>query len=250
MPAAIPARSMEGSHLADAAARSVYIVLVAVMIAIVLLGFWPFYSALLSGGTGAHWIVYVHAAVFSGWMVLLATQVVLVHRRRLGTHQRLGRVGIPYGLLVLVLGLAVTIAAPVQHVIAGRSTLDEAAGFLILPLGDMLLFGGFFAAGLHFRRRKELHKRLMILATIALLFAPAARIGGDVGPWAILAVWLLPLALAMIHDALVRRRVERVYLIGAAILLVAFARIGLMESELWLVVGRRLLSPWLPVGTE
>jgi hypothetical protein len=229
-------------------ARGVYIGLVVVMTGIVLLGFWPFYSALFSGGTGGHWIVQLHAAVFSGWMLLLFTQVVLVFRRRTDMHQRVGRMGIYYGVLVLVMGLLITFAAPVQHVTGGRSTVDEAAGFLILPLGDMLLFGGFFAAGAAYRHRKELHKRLMLMATIALLFAPAARIGGDVGPLMVLAIWLLPLGLALAHDALLRRRIERVYLLGTAVLLVASARINLMESETWLVIGRRLLAPWLPAA--
>lgn len=248
MRTAVPPLQMEAGGLASLVARSAHIVIVSVMTIIVLLGFWPFYSSLLRGGTGAHWIIYLHAAVFSGWMVLLATQVVLVFRRRVGMHQRLGRAGIFYGFVVLVLGLVITVAAPIQHVIAGRSTLDEAAGFLILPLGDMLLFGGFFAAGIVYRKKKELHKRLMVLATMALLFAPAARIGGDMGPWAVLLIWLLPLGLAVAHDAVFQRRVERVYVFGAAVLLVAFARIGLMESEMWLGVGRQLLRPWLPAA--
>jgi hypothetical protein len=248
MRTAVPPLQIEDSGLASLVARSAHIVIVAVMTIIVLLGFWPFYSSLFGGGTGAHWIVYLHAAVFSGWMVLLSTQIVLVFRRRVGMHQRLGRAGIFYGFLVLVLGLVITVAAPIQHVIAGRWTLDEAAGFLILPLGDMLLFGGFFAAGIVYRKKKELHKRLMVLATIALLFAPAARIGGDIGPWAMLLIWLLPLGLAVAHDAVFRRRIERVYVFGAAVLLVAFARIGLMESEMWLGVGRQLLRLWLPTA--
>ncbi len=51
----------------------------------------------------------------------------------------------------------------------------HAAGFLVLPIGDMILFGGFFAAGIAGRRRRELHTRLMLLATVALLFAPTNR---------------------------------------------------------------------------
>lgn len=215
------------------------------MTVIVLRGFWPFYSALPRGGTGAHWIIYLHAAVFSGWMALLFIQVVLVVRRRVGLHQRLGRAGLYYGLLVLVLGLAVTIVAPARSVASGRSTLDEAAGFLILPIGDMVLFAAFFGAGMAFRRRKELHKRLMLLATTALLFAPAARIPAGDSPWLILPIWLLPLGLALGHDALSERRVAPVYLVGLAVLLAAFSRIFLVESEIWLVVGRWLLTPFV-----
>jgi hypothetical protein len=246
MSGAAPALPLDGGSLEAFVRRGFYTALVVLMTGIVVLGFWPFYAGLFTGGPSAHWIIYLHAAVFSGWMVLLFVQVVLVLRRRVAVHQRLGRAGIYYGVLMLVLGLIITIAAPAMNVANGRSSLDEAAGFLVLPLGDMLMFGAFFGAGVAYRRNKELHKRLMLLATIALLFAPAARAGADAGMLAVLGIWLLPLALAMAWDAYTRRRVEPVYIAGVVVFLAAFARIGLMESELWLPIGRWLLSPFIP----
>jgi hypothetical protein len=246
MDGAAPALPLESSRHVSLPMRWFYTVLVLVMTGIVVIGFWPFWAGLFTGGTGAHWIIYVHAAVFSGWMVLLFVQVILVARRRVAVHQRLGRAGIYYGFVVLLLGLIITFASPAMNVAAGRASLDEAAGFLILPLGDMLLFGAFFGAGVAYRRKKELHKRLMVLATIALLFAPAARAGGDSGMLAVLAIWLLPLALAVTYDLYSRRRVERVYVVGLLVFLVAFGRVVLMESELWLPIGRWLLLPFIP----
>lgn len=217
------------------------------MTGVVLAGFWPFYAGLLSAGGRAHGVIYLHAAVFSGWMVLLLAQVVLIYRRRVAAHQRLGRLGIYYGLLVLLMGLTVTFAAPVLGVQQGTRTIDEAAGSLLLPLGDMVLFAGFFGAGIVYRRTKVLHSRLMLLATVALLFAPAARLGR--GLVEILLVWLFPLALAIGYDAVTRRRVEPVYLVGLAVLLAAFARIALVESEAWLVVGRRIMLALLAASS-
>jgi hypothetical protein len=46
---------------------------------------------------------------------------------------------------------------------------------VIIPLGDMVLFAGFFIPAVIYRRRPEIHKRLMLLATTALLFAAAGR---------------------------------------------------------------------------
>jgi len=218
--------------------------LVAVMMAIVLAGFWPYFSALPSGPK-AHWIIHVHAAVFSGWMLLYLAQVWLVYRRRVRAHQALGRFGIYYGILVLLFGVFVTFAAPVLNVQEGRSTLDEAAGFLVLPIGDMLLFGGFFAAGIAWRRQRDVHKRLMLLATVALLFAPAARFAGAGGVPAILLLWLTPVALAIVHDVVTVRRVDRIYIVGLAVFLVAVTRVGLMESEYWLPTGRAIIQMFL-----
>lgn len=227
--------------------RSEYVVAVVAMTIVVLLGFWPFYAALIRGGSGAHWIIYLHAAVYTGWLVLLLTQVLLVARRRTQTHQRLGQYGAYYGVVVLLMGLVVTFAAPALNVAAGRSTVDEAASFLILPLGDMLLFGAFFGAGIATRRRPAIHRQWMILASTALIFPGAARFGDPYGLAVIVAIWLLPLGLLMTHEQVTRRRVGRVYLIGAAILLVALARLGIMDSEAWRTIGRALLEPFLRI---
>jgi hypothetical protein len=222
-------------------ARGLYLGVVVVMNAVVVLGFWPFYAGLVTGGPASHWVIYLHAAVFSGWMVLLLAQTGLVFARRVRAHRQLGMAGLYYGLVVLVMGLVVSFVAPVINVTSGRSTFDENARFLILPLGDMLLFGGFFWAGMAYRRDKEWHKRLMLLATTALLFAPAARIGDPSLPL-VLLIWLFPLGLAIAYDAFVGRRVHRVYVVGLAVLLIASVRVPLMESEAWLVVGRSLLG--------
>jgi hypothetical protein len=239
---ASPARAVRPAPAG--AARAFNLGLVAVMMAIVLAGFWPYFAALPSG-TSAPWIIHVHAAVFSGWMLLYLAQVALVYRRQVRTHQALGRFGIYYGVLVLLFGVVVTFAAPVLNVQAGRMTLDQAAGFLVLPIGDMILFGGFFAAGIAWRRRRELHTRLMLLATVALLFAPAARFGGPYGIPVVILVWCLPVFLAMIHDGVTRRRLDRTYVVGLGILLVALARVALMESELWLPTGRAIIHAFL-----
>jgi hypothetical protein len=228
------------------AVRGFYVALVTLMTGMVLAGFWPYYAGLARGTMQAHWLIHLHAAVFTGWMVLLLAQAMLVFRRRVGTHQRLGRIGIAYGALVLLLGAVIAIAAPAMSVVDGRSTPDEAAAFLILPAVDMLLFAGFFTAAIAYRKRRELHKRLILLATVALLFAPAARIAWEGGPLSILLVWLLPLWLAMGYDFAILRRVERVYFVGLAVFLVAFARIGLMETQAWLDIGRGILGLVLP----
>lgn len=224
--------------------------LAVLMTLVVLLGFRPYYVGLVTGSLDAHPIIHVHAAVFTGWLVLLLTQAWLVHRRRVGVHQRLGRFGIGYGFALLLFGGFIAFAVPALNVTTGAMTLDEAAGFLVLPIGDMLLFGGFFIAGIRMRREREVHRRLMILAAVALVFPGAARFAFPAGPLAVLGLWLLPLFAAMAHDRWVHGRVHRVYWIGLGVLVAGFSRVALMEAEPWLVVGRRILLAVLPAGFE
>ena len=220
--------------------RLTFLVLTAIMIVTVIGGFWPYFRA-AGGGVARPWVIHLHALVFSGWMVLVLTQVSFIWLRRTDLHRRVGRIGIGYGVCVLVLGLVASVVAPLRHVASGEWTIDQAAGFLILPLGDMILFGGLFTAGIVARRQPEVHKRYMLLATIALMFAPAARLSGE-NPILLLAVWLLPLALAIADDLWTRRRIHRTYLIGLAALLIAFTRVFVMESPAWLKAGRGVLA--------
>lgn len=230
--------------LAVQAARAFYIFEALLMTAIVLAGFWPFYRELPGGGAPRHPIMYLHGAVFTGWLALLLSQVVLVYRRDVSAHRRVGRMGAAYAVLVLLMGTAVTVIAPVEHVRAGRWTLDAAAGFLVLPIGDLILFGGFFAWGMVTRRVPATHKRLMLLASNALIFPGAARLF-EPAIALILAAWFLPIILAMMFDKITLGRVHRIYWIGCAVMAVAFARVALIEAEAWLRIGRRLMAALL-----
>ena len=221
--------------------RAIFLAITAVMIATVIAGFWPYFRDIGRSDVARPWVIHLHGLVFSGWMVLLLTQVLLVLRRRTDLHRRLGRAGIAYGVLVLLLGLVASIVAPLAHVAAGEWTLDQAASFLILPLGDMVLFGSLFAAGIAYRRQPDIHKRLMLLATIALMFAPAARLAGDDSLPRVFGIWIVPLIIAIADDLWTRRRIHVTYVVGTAVLVIGFARVFFMESPGWLNVGRAVL---------
>src|SRR5262249_20152618 len=156
--------------------RGFYVGMAVFMFAIMLVGFWPsYFGPLLRGVASRPWVIHLHGIVFIGWMVLLFAQVSLVAAGRTALHRKIGNVGIVYGCLILAMGLIVGFAAPVFHVKAGEWTRDHAAGFFLVILGDMVLFGTFFVASMVYRRKPEIHKRLIVLATTALLFAAVGR---------------------------------------------------------------------------
>jgi hypothetical protein len=233
------------------ATRGFHVAIAALMTFFVIAGFWPYFGRLLAGVvTQTPRIIHLHAVVFSGWMVLLVVQVTLVHRRRTALHRQVGRLGIAYGTLVLIMGLVASLAAPVLHVSSGEWTRDQAAAFLIVPLGDMVLFAALFGGAIAYRRKPEVHKRLILLATIALLFAPAGRLSGRIpilnGHGMLLLLWLWPLAIAMGYDLWSRRRIHTTYLIGMVILLIGFSRVLVARSEAWLTIGRAILGAITP----
>lgn len=221
-----------------------YIGLTLFLIATVMTGFWPsYFGTLLAGGATRPLVMHLHGAVFTGWMALLFLQVGLAAAGRVRLHRQVGRLGIGYGVLVFVMGVIVTFAAPVMHVRAGEWTVDRAAGFLLLPIGDMILFAGFFGTAIAYRHKPDVHKRLIIAATVALAFAAVARLNLPLLLFFLL--WLSPMAIAMGFDVATRGRVHRVDAISTAVLAIAFLRVLVTESERWLVVGRAILQPFL-----
>lgn len=244
---AVDAAALRAVRLARTRARTrvFYVSVTLIMMAMVARGFWPtYFGRLLSGGVSRPAIIHLHGAVFTGWMVLLLAQVTLVFLGRVHLHRRVGTAGIALGALVLVMGLAVTFVAPVLHVRAGEWTRDQAASFLLLPIVDMVLFAGFFGGAIAYRRKPEVHKRLILAATVALVFAGVGRMA--IEPlWAFFLVWLSPMFAAMAFDLVTRGQVHRVHLLSVAVLTVAFMRILVMESEAWLRIGRALLTPFV-----
>jgi hypothetical protein len=216
------------------------------MILMVFVGFWPLYfGPLLRGAAVRPWVIHLHGAVFVGWMALLLTQVALAARGRVQAHRKLGSFGIAYGFLVLLMGLVVGFAAPVMHVSAGDWPRDQAAGFLLITLGDMTLFGGFFVAAMLYRRRPEIHKRLILLATVALLFAAVGRMTFISSRPLAALLWLSPVFIGIAYDGLTRRKVHPAYVIGLPILFLGATRVLFTQSEAWLRIGRKLIGVFI-----
>jgi hypothetical protein len=97
----------------------------------------------------------------------------------------------------------------------------------------MVVFASLVSAGVHFRRRPDVHKRLMVLATISLLTAPIARLPlsllryGPPASFALTDLFLVPLVL---YDLITRGRLHRATAWGA-IVLIASQPLRLMVSH-------------------
>jgi hypothetical protein len=224
--------------------RKFYVGMSVLMLLLIIVGFWPsYYGPLLRGAAQAPWILHLHGAIYIGWMLLLVVQTVLASRGRIRQHRALGSVGIAWGSVVFGLGLIVSFAAPVMTFNAGTRTLDEAAGFLLIPLGDMVLFGGLFFPAVAYRSKPELHKRLMILATIAIAFAAIFRMQAIGVPiQAGLVLWFALPLMAMFYDWRSQGRVHPVYWIGLAAMVVVILRLPFSETETWLRIARPIIE--------
>jgi hypothetical protein len=207
----------------------------AILIAIA--GFWPTYFGPMASGTlEAQPIIHLHAAVFTGWLVLVVAQAWLAATRRIALHVRVGSFGMLYGAGLVLVGVATAFVLFAQRIEAGE--VEVAQNKLFAPLTDLMVFTPFLAAAWVYRRKPEVHKRLIVVATTILLIAAVHRLTllGErpAPPVRILLVWLAPIYLAMTYDWIKSRRVHPVYLLGvAAVIYLKFFRVPLFKSELW-----------------
>ena len=133
-----------------------------------------------------NWLVHVHGAIFTLWIVLFVFQIGLVTTRRVGLHRRIGLPGFGLAILIIALGTLVASDRLARHVgEPGKSTAEDIRAFYAVPMGDMLMFATFVARGYRQRRDPAGHKRLMLFATFALLDAAFDR-------WSVFDPYSLP----------------------------------------------------------
>ena len=219
------------------APRRLYIGLALLAVAIAAVGFWPtYFGPLVAGAAEKTAIVHLHAVVYVGWLAIFVTQTVLAATGRIAAHMKLGRFAIGYGVLLIAVGLLTAFARFALRVRAGEAA--DAQAQLLGPLLDMLVFAPFFAAALYYRRKPELHKRLMVVATTSLLIAAVGRmqfLGEPRALW-VQVIWTAPILLAMAHDFWRQRRIHPVYVVGLVALLLEgpLGRTPARTSELWM----------------
>jgi hypothetical protein len=224
--------------------RQAYLGVTLLIAGIVGWGFWETYYSQAFARADLPWIVHVHAAVFSIWVLVLVAQAAVVVVGNVRLHRRLGAAAMSYGALVFFVGLLVSVGAPALRVRANFYSLDVGGIIVLYNLTDMLLFGAFLALAFAYRNRPELHKRWIVAATAALLGAALGRVVPGNSPQYLL-LWLSPLLALVAVDLLTRRRVHWIPVVSSALLVVAFFKNPLYASPIWRDVGRALLRPFV-----
>jgi len=227
------------------AGRRFYVAIGLLGFAVALAGFWPsYFGPVLLELAEKPLVLHVHAAVFVGWLALFTAQAGFAAARRIDLHVRVGRLGIGYGFLVIVVGLTTGYLRASYY--AGSGDFIEGSNLLYSATLDMAVFTPFFVAAVLLRRKPELHKRLMIVAGTSLLVAAVFRMNFLLGTprnlWLAHAIWFAPVWLTLIADYRRRRAIHPVLIIGLVGLTLQspMFRAAVRGTATW-----RSLSGWL-----
>lgn len=122
--------------------------------------------------------VHFHGWTFFLWYLLLPLQAGLIRFRRGSLHRTLGKASVLLAILMIATGLVV-IGVQME-----LTRLGEAVPFW-RPMGPavfmtLVLFAGFYGLAVMYRKKRELHKRLILLASTGALGAAGFRVLGQV----------------------------------------------------------------------
>lgn len=189
-------------------------------------------------------LLHVHGLVFTSWLVLFVTQTTLVAAHRTDIHRKLGIAGGVIATLMVLIGSTTAIIRAKQ----GATPIPQVSplSFLAIPLGDMFVFAVLISAGFYFRRRPDVHKRLMLLATIAILDAAIARLPFSImkaGPPAFFGLTDVLILVCVAYDLFTLKRVHRATLL-AGLLIIASQPLRMMlgGTRVWMAFAGWLTS--------
>jgi hypothetical protein len=215
--------------------------------AVVLIGFsTTFILPMYRGTFVAPTIVHLHGALASSWIVLLIAQSFLVRIQLTPLHRRVGLIGLPLALGILLTGAMVALwAARRDFVTQG----PVAASAIVGVLTSLSLFVLLVGLAIFWRRWPDWHKRLMLLATILVLW-PAWFRFRHLLPWVSrpefwlsYVVALSPIGIAAPRDRWKYGSVHPVWVyFGTGIILEQGLELLAFDSAAWQPIGMWLFN--------
>ncbi len=177
-------------------------------------------------------MVHLHGWSFFVWYLLLPLQALLMTVGRRRIHMMLGSASVVLAIVMVFTGLLVAAVRIEQGLSAAEPNelTDFWKEFGQLIMFNMLPFALFYTAAIVHRRKADVHKRLIIMASASALPAAIFRIIVGFGGfyWLATPAWVMPAAFllpavfivaGMIRDQFTRGAAHRTYLIGLPILL-------------------------------
>jgi len=245
--------------------RQFYFVMALTCLAIAVLGFVPTYFApMVQGRFAGPPLLHIHGLILFAWMIYFCTQTWLVAQGKSLAHRTWGVLGVSIATAMVFVVTAVVSLRISQASLPGQpeALAHGVRAFAWVSIGEIAFFIGAFAVAIVYVKRPEIHKRLLLLATISLLGAPIARWfltllapsapPPPAPPSGLPAVFAPPvfvavppaligdilLLVAMWVDWRTRGRPHPVYLIGGGLMVLLHAtQVQVAESPAWQAVA-------------
>jgi len=163
-------------------------------------------------------LLWIHGTAFASWVAFFIAQSTLVRAHKVSWHRFMGWFGAGLATVMVPLGLVIAITMARFDTFQLHETGQDA--FLSIPFYDMVAFGVLIALAIYWRKRPEFHRRLIFIATCGLMDAPVGRFDFLFNHNLFYLCLDLLMALGVLRDVVVDRRVHKVYLYALPVLIV------------------------------
>jgi hypothetical protein len=178
-------------------------------------------------------LLWVHGATFSSWVVFFIAQSTLVRVHKVSWHRFLGWFGAGLATVMVPLGVAIAIIMARFDTVVLHQTGADA--FLAIPFFDMIAFGVCIGLAIYWRKRPDFHRRLVFIATCGLMDAAVGRFQFIFDNNLFFPVLDLLILLGIWRDLVVDGRVNKVY---------RYALPALIVGQSLAVYMWRINPPW------
>jgi hypothetical protein len=202
-----------------------------------------YYLKDLFGSPALSPLVHLHGLLFTCWILLFAVQTSLISAGRPDIHRRTGIAGALLAAAMVAAGLLVAIGFARRGV--DPSGRGEPLRFMAIPLFDLLMFASLVSLAVYWRSKSRIHKRLMLLATIALLPPALFRIPplGAAGLPVVFGFADAFIVACLVYDKLAQGRIHPAFLWGGLALVLSLPiRLAVSGTAAWVSFARWLTS--------
>jgi hypothetical protein len=169
--------------------------------------------------------LYIHGLLGTAWFVLLLTQAMLIRNRSFALHRQLGWTTIALAAAVLVFGIYTSTNLVPRNLALGEIAPAQVALFSAVTAADVasfIYFPTLIGLALWYRKRMDVHMRLMFTASLGITGPASARIASWFGeiPNPVLQIIFLSIVAAMVvHDVRTRGRPHWATMVGVVLVL-------------------------------
>jgi hypothetical protein len=218
-----------------------FLTMAILIVATVFIGFFPTYFQKplervipLAPSPGLAAIVHIHAVVMVAFFLFYLLQTALVSVNRKALHMTLGWASVVLIPAIVIIGTVVVFyGAKLGH--KGIWPDPEVAAMVFVL--DVYVFAGLAAPAILLRAKPEAHKRLMLLAIVGGLLAPALARSPliHLGPFAVAAAVFAFLFAGPVYDLVTRRRIHRAYIWGMIFVFATMppTRLAIGHTQAW-----------------
>ena len=172
-------------------------------------------------------LIIVHGISMLGWSTLLFWQSRSIRINNFNLHKQLGLMSIALAISLLISGIMIAIS---------NYRGEKEALTLFGNFSGMFIFGILYTIALLNRRKADVHKRLMIVASVAMLSPALVRILRifDINDFVTLPFWLLYIVALPVYDYRKLKKIHKASLWATLFLIIIlFGGSAYAMSESW-----------------